>query len=386
MLSINVEQWDDVVGDLYGAVLDPARLQRAISKADRLLGSDLCHIVGISNQGAETFRLMSHGATHAVGDRYAEHYHRIDPRRLHMQQAQVGSTHRCSEVFDARFVSGDPFYQEFLIPAGFRYVIGACLHRSANEQVFVAFNHGAGRADFDDHEQRFFERYIAHLGRAMGSVFAHAPLAAALASEGALQALEVGVMAFDRHGRMIYANRQADGLLGSALRQQFSAGTLAEGGALAALFRRVQRDGHAPTLALRAAPGTAPLFVSGMRTRPDREEDGSGAFDAYLGRLQPAVVLVFSLGKNRAVLPPSELMQMFGLSAAEARLAHALGGGMSVQEFAALYSVSVATVRTQLRALLYKTGEARQQDLVRMLIALPRNAAEGARSAANHPL
>ncbi|WP_426109788.1 helix-turn-helix transcriptional regulator [Massilia sp. PWRC2] len=384
-MSINVEQWDDVLGDLYGAVLDPARLQRAVSKADRLLGSDLCHIVGISNQGAETFRLLSQAGTQAVGDLYAAHYNRIDPRRLYIQQAQVGRTHRCSEFFDARFVSRDPFYQDFLIPEGFRYVIGACLHRSANEQVFVAFNHGAGRDDFTDHEQRFFERYISHLGRAMGSVFAHAPLAAALASEGALQALEVGVMALDQHARMIYCNRQADGLLGSALRQQFSAGTLAEGGALAALFRRVQRDGHAPTVALRAGPGMAPMFVSGMRIRPDPQDDG-GAFDAYLGRLQPAVVLVFSLGKNRAVLPPSELMQIFGLSAAEARLAHALGGGMSVQDFAALYSVSVATVRTQLRAVLYKTGEARQQDLVRMLIALPRNAAESARSAANHPL
>ena len=36
-----------------------------------------------------------------------------------------------------------------------------------------------------------------------------------------------------------------------------------------------------------------------------------------------------------------------------------------------MFNVSVATVRSQLRALLRKTGEERQQDLVHMLASLP---------------
>lgn len=377
MLSINVEQWDDVVGDLYESVLAPARLQQAVAKADRLLGSDLCHVVGFDRLGHETFRLFSHTDTQSLGDLYAGYYNRIDPRRLHMQHSVVGSTHRCSEFFDPHFVGRDEFYQDFLIPQGFRYVIGACLHRGANDSIYVAFNHGAGRADFTDHEHRYFAQYIGHLRRVMHSLFAHAPVAAALASERALQSLDVGVMALDENARPIYCNRLAESLVGGDLRGELCAGALAEGGALATLFRRLQSVGRAPTIELRASAGATPLFVSGVRTRTRAAADGSAIdTDAYLGRLQPEVVLVFSLGKNRTVVPPSELMHIFGLSAAEARLAHALGGGMTVNDYADLYCVSVATARTQLRAVLLKTGESRQQDLVRMLICLPRNAAD----------
>jgi DNA-binding CsgD family transcriptional regulator len=70
-------------------------------------------------------------------------------------------------------------------------------------------------------------------------------------------------------------------------------------------------------------------------------------------------------------LSPQVFMQLYGLSPAEARLAQSLCQGQSVEEHAERFQVSVNTVRTQVRAILGKTGCARQQDLVRMLAALP---------------
>lgn len=64
-------------------------------------------------------------------------------------------------------------------------------------------------------------------------------------------------------------------------------------------------------------------------------------------------------------------MQLFQLSAAEARLGHAISKGLSVDEYADTACVSVATVRTHLRAILAKTHQKNLQDLIRLLNNLP---------------
>jgi DNA-binding CsgD family transcriptional regulator len=66
-----------------------------------------------------------------------------------------------------------------------------------------------------------------------------------------------------------------------------------------------------------------------------------------------------------------QLMQMFGLTQAEARLAHALVQGSTVDEYAEAQGLAMPTVRSQVRAVLDKTRTARQQDLVRLLSAIP---------------
>lgn len=368
-MRIDIDQWDGLIGELYDAVLEPDRLQGAIAHADRLLESDLCHIVGLSPLGEETFRLLSQPDVDDLGAQYASYYSRIDPRHALMARARVGETFRCAEFLDPSFVSKSEIYQDFLIPNGYRYVIGGCLHRGASSSVYVAFNHGAGRDDFNDEEKRFFGRYVRHLSRVMARLFAHAPVAAALASDSALQTLDYGVLALDRHGAIVYSNTLAEKLMRSLLQAQFDQGGLADGGELASLWRQLMLQGGAQARRLHSADGTA-VFVSGMRSHP--RADGATPFGQHLAGGSPAVVLVFSLGKHKAMAAPSQLIELFGLSPAEARLAHALGGGMAVNDYASLYNVSVATARTQLRAVLAKTGEARQQDLVRMLIALPR--------------
>jgi len=95
-------------------------------------------------------RLITRDDCFEMGDLYANYYAGIDPLRAFMLSAALGQTYRCASYFDEKFVSRGEFHQDFLIPYGFRYVIGSCLHRSADQQIFGAFNHGACRADFTD--------------------------------------------------------------------------------------------------------------------------------------------------------------------------------------------------------------------------------------------
>ena len=66
----------------------------------------------------------------------------------------------------------------------------------------------------------------------------------------------------------------------------------------------------------------------------------------------------------------TSIRESFGLTAAEARLARKLRDGRSLQEAAEELSVSVNTVRNQLRAVFDKMGLKRQSDLIRALTEL----------------
>ena len=65
------------------------------------------------------------------------------------------------------------------------------------------------------------------------------------------------------------------------------------------------------------------------------------------------------------------IARLYGLTAAETRLAQHLMLGATVNEVATATGVSVCTIRSQLRSLLIKTGSRRQAELVRILSAVP---------------
>ena len=66
--------------------------------------------------------------------------------------------------------------------------------------------------------------------------------------------------------------------------------------------------------------------------------------------------------------PPAELLQgLFDLTPAEARVACGIGDGRTVEGIAELFGLSRETVRSQLKAVLGKTGLGRQADLAALL-------------------
>ncbi len=71
---------------------------------------------------------------------------------------------------------------------------------------------------------------------------------------------------------------------------------------------------------------------------------------------------------DRAVVPTAKVLQgLFDLTPAEARVARGIGEAQTVEALALSAGVSVETVRSQLKAVLSKTGLARQQELINLL-------------------
>ena len=67
----------------------------------------------------------------------------------------------------------------------------------------------------------------------------------------------------------------------------------------------------------------------------------------------------------------TRLRAMYGLSAGEASLAGMLADGMSPAEIAEVRSVSIGTVRIQIKQIAFKLGCSRQAEIVRAVCSLP---------------
>jgi DNA-binding CsgD family transcriptional regulator len=65
------------------------------------------------------------------------------------------------------------------------------------------------------------------------------------------------------------------------------------------------------------------------------------------------------------------LCQLYGLTQAEARLATALANGDSLEAMAERFTVSLHTIRTQLKSCYRKTACRRQTELVKLVLSAP---------------
>lgn len=364
-MRIDIDEWDQLIGSLYESILRPEDLKHVVTAANALLESDLCHLFGVSQLGTETFRMISHEEYEPTVAAYAHHYGHIDPRRGHLDLAPSGGIYRCSEICNSAFVGRSEFYQDYYLPHGLRYVLGSCLFRDEHQSVYVSFNHKLGREDFTDEEKAHFARFIGHIKRVIQSSLAASPISDALkAGEEYLHRYQHGILGLTQAGRVSFANKLAEDMLFS-IPNQFVNSRVVEGSQLQRVFQAVGLSGKPESCVLKHVSGN--IYITALPFRSQPRADGQQ--DIHVGADTKVVVLCG--GQQQRSHSARQLMQWFSFTAAEARLARDLANGGNVDEFAKTYSVSVATVRTQLRGVLQKSGTARQQDLVRLLLTLP---------------
>jgi DNA-binding CsgD family transcriptional regulator len=167
-----------------------------------------------------------------------------------------------------------------------------------------------------------------------------------------LRRIPHAAMLLGARGRMTEANEAALTLL-------------TEGGSL------LLRQGRLTATGCRAAARLASLLDSGKGGELLLGDSCEGLRLLTLAPLRPAVTLatVIEPHRRRAGLPAT-LCRLFGLSAAEARVASALAEGATPTEIGAVHRVSVATVRCQIAAVYAKLQVHRQAELVRLLTLL----------------
>lgn len=254
-------------------------------------------------------------------------------QRLEQQLSQIGL---------GRFLGG-------LMPLGSDQFVGIALHRAPHDD-----------GDFSPRQLDRLTALLPHVAQAVSlgqSMVATQRTEALL--RGHLDRWHGGLIVCEADGRVQWLNRRArvqleagqglhwrDGRLRAATplgQQRLLRALSAQAGDTTPGFLALEQGGRRWHLALQAL---------------DVPADGHAA----------PLLLTLTGDAPGGVIPAPALATLFALTDAESRLASALVGGDTLEQYAQRRGVAVGTVRYQLKQVLAKTGASRQSDLVRRVL------------------
>ena len=226
---------------------------------------------------------------------------------------------------------------------------------------------------YRDDEIELFNMLLPHVARA-AQIHRHLFTVdlTARASEQALDGLEIALLIVDRLARILFANGAAERLLRQANGIQRREGRLR-----AASSRDSEALQHAISRAADTAAGKSidpggllpiqragaePLLAMVSPLLPEKPG---------LAVTEPAAMVMVSDPAARTRPREEILARHYGLTEAEAMLLAALVDGERLGDFADRKGISLATAKTQLQSVFGKTGQNRQSDLMRLVLANP---------------
>jgi DNA-binding CsgD family transcriptional regulator len=260
-------------------------------------------------------------------------------------------------------VKTSPYYQDLLRPSGFRWFVGMAFGAKEDSWV-ITVQANVKRDPFTDEEIR---RLLARREQLDSSV--------AIAREldfqrvqGASEVLEQqgkAAIAFDYNGRILHISPKARVLIGNAI-------VVSKGEVQAAhdldkpMFERMLKsalhDMHFST------PMPAPVPVSRLHGLPPLIAHVIRLPERQQGVLQSSTLLLVFIDPEKPQSIPAELLiDYFGITRAEARLAISILNGLSLEQHAKEGAISVTTARNQLQSLQSKTMTHSKAELVALM-------------------
>ena len=266
------------------------------------------------------------------------------------------------DVFRLEDIADTPIHRDFFIPRGGGFGVATVIPAPSGDIMILHVERAFADGPVETDAVRALDALRPHLARA-SLLSARMELQRASAAAAALATLGLPGAVLGRLGRLMATNQLFD-----------------------ALIPHVVQD-RQPRLAL-ADRNADPLFADALASL-----DGSGS-DQRVKSIpvaalndQPAIIVhvipirgvahdIFASASAIVVVTPvvprdvpsAEVVQgLFDLTPAEARLAREIGRGKTVAEIAAVSGLSPGTLRTQIKAILGKTGLHRQADLLGLL-------------------
>jgi len=356
---------EQVLDRIDEAVLEPALWPRAVEALADLVGSGGGAILSRSH----AVGIWARVAPDAKDQFYAQFYD--NPIQDGMARLRAAAGRLPAVVTDAQLMprslfTRTPYFNEFMRPRG----VGAAMV----VELSTRDTSGAHNLTKDDTDGGFSLDDIRRMSRLQPQLSRSFWLSLQLGvrdrvAHSLLDAFDRcpnGVFVVDEGGRVSYANRAAEALarLGEAvavtsgrLRAATPAQTSRLHGLIAGAASRTGKPGVG-AMSIDTASRRRPLLVVVAPARADR----------VASLLSGRSAIVYLIDPDAAFTGPAHILsQLFGLSAAEARVALAIYEGATAREAARQLGSSFATVRSQLAQIYDKTQIHRQAVLVRVL-------------------
>lgn len=352
---MSFDAFDD---DIQRAALEPDRwpeLLHGIGRQAKSLGAILiseAHRIPVPPISRDLEPLMSRY--------YGEGWNTRDIRFRGIETAL-----RTGAVTDEHVLSRDemarsPYYQELLRPEGCCWFCG--IHfEVAGSAWFLTLQRTVGQGPFEPGEVARLKTLRRPLQTAAS--LSHALSFARVAGMAdAFEHIAKPALILDERGLLMRCNERAEAMLDALADLRHREIRFKDGANQrafdAALARAKPRGGPAPGAAvLRDAAGRG-IAVDAIAL---------GDWGRYSFTQASVLVFLDRVGDDTR-RPEAALRARYGLTAAELRVATELAAGFSVRAIADRHRISYETARTQLKAVLSKTGTRRQSELVSLVL------------------
>jgi DNA-binding CsgD family transcriptional regulator len=362
------EPTDKLLDLIYDAATDEQLWTPALIEIADLTGSLGGFVVGVENKDRLVPFLFNARMSEESHRAYAER-HIDNPWSAVMNHVPSGKLVQSAEIVSLPDLKRTAFFDEVLRPQKMAH--NAMLTLSRKGDFVGAFNicRSERQGPFEEDILRFFSQLYPHRRRSLLLGFRLAGYKALQRAEfHVLDRLAAGIILLDRTARVVFANAAAramtacDGPL--RLRKSFLAaaspthshqlGKLVEAAACGDRLVRTMGLPH---------PQDGRLFTvlaSSLRSRDIDRFGGLGMRDAA------AMLFIFDPARPLEV-PVEWVVDAYGLTPAEARVALCAASGATIPETAHRLNVSPNTVKTHLRKVFSKTGTSRQTELARVM-------------------
>ena len=345
---------------IYEAAANPDMWPAALDSLAELVGGVGTFLITTSTQ---SFRWTHSESVRQLGLDFLEGgWHERNPRMERLLLNRHFGFIREIDMFTAEEMDHDPTFQELLRPRGFGWAVGTVVQVPSDDMLAFSIERRFADGPVEQHHIPKLNALRPHLARAaMMSARLRLERAKGMAESLTTMGLPSAVLL--GNGKVISTNSSFDQVQPQIVSTAFGGVALANAEANALLTKAIEGlsaaafQKGAKSIAVPAHEGGAALIVHLIPVRRSAHD----IFGPAMG-----ILVVTPLGSPQT-LSGDLLNGLFDLSPAEIRAAQGLLAGKSVDDLAADLALSRETIRSQVKAVLAKTGTSRQADLMALL-------------------
>ena len=295
--------------------------------------------------------------------------HMQNPYSDYMVHQPVGRLVLSDEIIELSKFRATSFYNDVFRPQNITH--SAMMALAAQRDFRLAFNicRGASQGPLNPDEQSLLESLSPHLRRSATLGFRiDAYRSIRDAAFNVLDRLADGVAILDRTARILFANAAARGLEAEGLLRLSPSVVLSSSIYSTRLSGLIKSAMSGAAGGIMSFPRNADGQLLTVTVCSIRSKDVGRLSDA--GFKNAAVMLFIVDPANRHSIPLEQVMDAYGLTPAEARVALAASSGNTIGESAELLNLSPNTIKTHLRHVFAKTATGRQVELAGLIAAI----------------
>jgi len=361
------------VSEFYAASTQPELFPSALASAMNLVGADTGYSwVQVGEKPPVTLAYREVGGPDLIG-LYESQFADQDVWVQALMANEKGKAHVMDDLVPTQELQRTSFYGDFLRPNyDILHALGIVIPVGPDSSAMLGFHKIAKHDAFTDAQRRRLQTIAPHVGRALHLSHRHREWSETSHFAQALDRLNTAMVIVDGQERIAFANIAAQRLL------QAPDGLTVKSGRLF-IEDSGAAEGFERALSVALSGQIVPETKLTIRVPTRRRQRGIlvSIFPLYsasqgLTASTEAALVVLIEPAIRIPGSDAEVLTLFGLTAAEARLAALLVQGTRLEVCAEMVSISRNTARNQLASIFAKVGVNRQSDLIALVSSLKR--------------